>query len=89
MRKIGKVNFPENHEDYKEWKPLILRSALASTVLVVAKTRVEGAWSAYCLDVPGKNHDCEVERVLQEGDKVSERIARVMFPYFIDIPYAK
>jgi len=63
--------------------------ALASRVLAVAHTRIEGAWCAYIDSVPGINHRDESEIVLNDGDKLSEDIARVIFPEFIDIPYAK
>ena len=72
----------------QDWKPTVRLHALASKVLVVAKTRVEGTWSAYCDAVPGDNHELEVDEVLKRGDKMPEYIARVLFPEFKDIPYA-
>lgn len=72
-----------------QFVPTIRRRALATRVLAVARTRVEGAWSAYVDAVPGKSHEDEVEPVLQQGAKLAERIARVLFPEFKDLPYAR
>jgi len=68
--------------------PIIRRRALASRVLVVANTRVEGAWCAYCDAVPGNNHDLEQDDVRNHGDKLDESLARVLFPEFHQLPYA-
>ncbi|KKK66155.1 hypothetical protein LCGC14_2264450 [marine sediment metagenome] len=72
----------------KNWTPMIRTHALASKVLVVAQTRIEGTWAAYCDAVPGDNHGIEREAVLARGDKLIEEIARVLFPEFADIPYS-
>jgi len=72
----------------KDWTPTIRMHALAMKVLVVAKTRVEGTWAAYCDAVPGYDHNAEYDAVLANGDKLMEEIARVLFPMFDDIPYA-
>ena len=71
----------------KDWAPTIRTHALACKVLVVAKTRVEGTWAAYCDAVPGDNHTKEWPGVLANGDKLMEKTARVLFPEFDDIPY--
>ncbi len=63
-------------------------TALATKVLVVAKTRVEGSWAAYVDAVPGQNHREERHEVLREGTKLPEAVARVLFPEFKDLPYA-
>lgn len=63
--------------------------ALARCVLAVAETRAEGTWAAYCDAVPGKNHENELEPVLNQGAKLTEDVARVLFPYFREVPYAK
>jgi len=68
---------------------MILKRAFAMRVLAVATTRIEGKWSAYIDAVPGYNHDAEFLPVLQEGEKLSEPIARIMFPEFNPIPYAR
>ena len=72
----------------KDWTPTIRRYALSSKVLVVAKTRIEGSWSAYCDAVPGNKHDIEFDAVLSHGSKIPEEVARVLFPMFDEIPYA-
>ncbi len=91
MKTIDGYKFPE-YEDgpevIKEWKPDLVVRALASTALCVAQTRIEGAWSAYCKGVPGMDHREEQHEVLKTGDKLSEDLARAIFPYFENIPYA-
>ena len=81
-------HFPETHEECKEWNSVQYSRALAMRVLAVAHTRIEGAWSAYCDAVPGKNHRDEEEAVLQRGDKLCEKVALALFPIFKGIPYA-
>lgn len=88
MPEPWRTHFPKSVEEALAWKPIIRRSALASRVLCVARTRVEGAWAAYCDAVPGHNHDYEMEPVLDAGDKLAERIARAIFPGFDGVPYA-
>lgn len=70
-----------------EWAPVIRRSALASRVLAVAQTRIEGTWKAYIDAVAGMDHDFEYERVLSHGTELTEQIARAIFPQFSEIPY--
>ena len=91
MKTLGRFEFPEqgNRDECDTWKPFVTRTALHSTVLIVAKTRIEGTWRAYCGSVPGQNHDNEMEPVLRNGDRVPEKIARVMFPCFDGVPYAR
>lgn len=79
---------PQASEEKSAWQPTICRHALTSRVLVVARTRIEGVWAAYADAVPGINHDKEWQNVLDMGDKVSEQIARSLFPQFADVPYA-
>lgn len=81
-------HFPKSLEEAKNFKPYIDRIALATRVLVVAKTRVECAWAAYCDAVPGYNHDREYEAVLKHGTKIPEKMARVLFPRMKEVPYA-
>ena len=64
------------------WKALDIK------VLVVAVKRVEGYWCAYIKDTPGDSHERELERVLAWGSKLSEEIARAIFPIYAEIPYA-
>ncbi len=61
--------------------------ALASKVIAVAATRVEGTWKAYIDCVPGLCHSDEWEAVLANGDPLHEPVARAIFPRFADIPY--
>ena len=63
--------------------------ALAQRVLAVATTRVEGSWCAYIDAVPGNCHAEEADDVLRYGDKLPEPVARIIFPSFSDLFYAK
>ena len=72
----------------KDWTPTIRMHALSMKVLVVARTRIEGTWAAYCDAVPGDNHEAESIFVLENGDKLMEEVAWVLFPEFRNIPYA-
>ncbi|KKL26843.1 hypothetical protein LCGC14_2391190 [marine sediment metagenome] len=71
------------------WKPTVRIFPLANRVLAVAATRVEGTWAAYCDAVPGDKHTAEANAVLANGDKLMEEVARVLFPMFKDLPYAR
>lgn len=81
-------HFPTDVESAREFQPHVTSRALASRVLVVAKTRIECAWCAYCDAVPGEDHSRELDAVLRHGSKLDERIARALFPQFEGIPYA-
>jgi len=72
-----------------EFKPEIRIYALASQVLAVATTRIEGTWKAYINAVPGINHSEEFDDVLRHGEDPGERIARAIFSEFYDVPYAR
>ena len=74
--------------DQVTFTPTVRYRALASQVLVVATTRAEGAWKAYCDAVPGQNHSREIYEVLAYGDEIGEKLARVLFPEYKDVPYA-
>lgn len=89
MKSINGFEFPASPADTEKWKPTVVRIALHRNVLVVAHTRIEGAWAAYCGPVLGNNHEEEYHNVLREGDKISENLARVMFPIFEGLPYAQ
>lgn len=80
--------FPTTQEEARTWRPHVVWCPLAMKVLVVAQTRVEGTWSAYCDAVPGVNHSQEYQEVLRHGDKLLEEHARMLFPQLDDIPYA-
>lgn len=71
------------------WTPMVRVHPLASKVLAVAATRVEGTWAAYCDAVPGINHHSEAGAVLTSGDKLMEEVARVLFPGFDEVPYSR
>jgi hypothetical protein len=72
-----------------EFTPTIIHHALHRNVLLVAVTREEGAWACYCTPVPGQSHAQEKHLWEPEGCKTSEAIARVAFPQFTDLPYAR
>src|SRR3990167_6934133 len=80
--------FPHDAAQAATWEPTVVYRALSSRVLVVARTRVECAWAAYCDAVPGLNHRLELDPVLDRGTKVDEKLARLLFPHFKDVPYA-
>ncbi len=81
-------HFPKSAEEANAFVPIIRHCALAARVLVVARTRVECAWAAYADAVEGSDHRHERAAVLDTGAKVDERLARVLFPEFADVPYA-
>lgn len=61
--------------------PNVVRiQALGSRVLAVATVGAVGDWSAYIDAVPGKHHRQEAEKVADEGDKLPEAIATILFP---------
>lgn len=80
---------PTTREEALGWTPTVRIVALARDVLVVARTRIEGRWKAYCAAVPGKNHDHEWQAVLDQGCPLRKEIARAIFPVFADLPYAR
>jgi len=82
-------HFPTTPQEAADWDPVVRVRALASRVLVVAQTRVECAWAAYCDAVPGQNHAVEWEEVLRQGSKLEETTARNLFPSFKGVPYAR
>jgi hypothetical protein len=63
-------------------------TALASRVLIVAVERTDG-WCAYCDAVPGYSHDNEYQEVARVGDKIQEKVARVLFPEYDGVHYAE
>ena len=89
MISIGRFTFPETESEAANWKPFQTRRMLHRQVMVVARTRVERAWKAYCFPVPGHNHDDEEVFWEREGSQLPELYARAMFPEFTDLPYAK
>ena len=89
MKSIGGFDFPETPKDVRIWKPFFAVRILHIRVLVVAKTRQEGKWKAYCTPVPGQNHDIEWRLWKTEGTQIPEEYARAMFPKFNDLEYAR
>ena len=89
MRRIGRFDFPDNPVEAQEWRPYIRRIALSRSVLVVATTRIEGMWKAYCDSVAGQNHDDEWQEVLRVGSPMLKEWAEAMFHDFKDVPYAR
>jgi hypothetical protein len=73
-----------------DFVPKVYRLMLHRQVMVLAITRIEGAWKAYCYPVEGQNHDREQEEVLArgEGSQLQEGVARAMFGHLEDLPYA-
>jgi hypothetical protein len=58
---------------------IIACRALATRVLAVA---VEGGiddWAAYIDAVPGNSHDAEAAKVAKDGNKLSRKLAEVIF----------
>ncbi len=85
---VGRFVFPETGDEAKTWQSFHQLRALATRVLCVAHTRIEGTWCAYCDAVPGENHDQEAEAVSRYGCKLPAAIAEQLFPLFKGIPYA-
>jgi len=84
-----KFNFPKTEKEAKNWEPYFTYIVIHWKVLVVAKTRIEGKWNAYATPVPGMSHEKEYYLWETEGLKLPEEIARVMFPDFKELPYAR
>lgn len=89
MKQIGNFDFPESPEETKDWQDYRRYHALASRVIAVARTRIEGTWQAFIDSVPGENHRNEMEGVFRHGCTVPEAIAIILFDEFEDVPYAK
>ena len=88
MKMIGNLEFPEERSEFESWKPQVIHKALSMRVLCVARTRIEGAWCAYCDAVPGLNHKEETRLVLSNGDKLPKNLAKALFPEFEGVPYS-
>ena len=74
------------------FKPKMYHLLLHRQVMVVARTRADGTWKAYCFPVPGVDHDAEEALWETEGSQLPERFARAMFGYLKDLSemeYAK
>jgi hypothetical protein len=82
------MDWEAHFADPNNFQPYRRMHALSMRVLVVATSRVEGAWCAYCDAVPGMTHSNEYQDVLDHGDKLGEEVARAMFPEFEGVPYS-
>ena len=71
------------------WQPSVAVRALHSQVLVIAVSRVEGAWAAYLGPVAGHNHEVEWREVWRHGNKQAPALANHLFPGWAEIPYAR
>jgi hypothetical protein len=89
MKEVGGFPFPETKEEADAWEPVFYREALHQQIIVVGKTRIEGKWNAYIFPVPGHNHEQEMSLWETEGAKLSEDLARMFFPQFEGVPYAR
>ena len=91
-------HFPADLETARKWKPIILRRHLGPTVLCAARTRLRSTWAAYIKGMPENaeeqdeafvtDEQRELADVLATGTKLSEPIARAVFPEFKGVPYA-
>lgn len=88
MRTIGKLEFPETLEEANDWSPYVAVTPLHQQVLTMARTRVEGTWSAYVFPVDGLDHLSEAKEWRVEGSKLPEAVARAIFPELDLVPYA-
>jgi len=84
------TQFPKTPDEAEKWQPTFLTVSIHRNVVVVAKTRNEGAWKAYVVPVSvEKDHWTEaLERWQQHGSPLLEEYARPMFPRFGDLEYA-
>lgn len=69
--------------------PVLRIHALHRNVIVLAASRIEGTWKAYCAPVAGVDHEKEYIHVHEHGVDVGGNIARAIFPQFKGVPYAK
>jgi len=60
---------------------------LGKNVIAVAKEGNCDDWAAYIDAVPGISHTLEIDHVLNHGDKLQEKVARVLFPEFRDLAW--
>lgn len=87
MKTITGFAFPETPEEANEWEEQVCVEALHSRILVVAKTRIEGAWSAYIFPVAGMDHREEWHAWKADGNKLESAIAKAIFPQWSELPY--
>jgi hypothetical protein len=66
----------------------IIYKALSQSVIVAAVEYQEG-WASYIGAVAGENHDLEYWDVVNFGNKITEELAKVIFPEFSNKEYRK
>ena len=76
-------------EQEQQWRPRIARYSLGPNVMVVARTRIEGAWGAYCAPVQGLSISHDEKFTLDNGTKLPEKIARAIFDQFEELKYVQ
>lgn len=91
MKQIGEFLFPESAAEAGGWIPEIMVIALHQKFVLMAKTRIEGAWKCYGIPIPGEGDQVKeaVARWREHGVSIQADIARAAFPLFADIPYAR
>ena len=91
MRRLGQLDFPDQDSQAgaAAWKESTIVRALSGHVLVVAVSRIEGAWRAYVGAVPGENHTLEWAEIRRSGATLPETVALAIFPEFAGVPYAR
>ena len=60
---------------------------LGKNVIAVAKEGGNNDWAAYIDTVPGISHELEAEHVMTNGDKLQQKVARILFPEFRDLAW--
>jgi hypothetical protein len=89
MKQIDGLDFPQTESERESWTPRTGYRALDSKVLVVFRSRIEGAWAAYVGAVEGRSHRAEWPGVLDSGTKLPEHLARGVWGCFENVPYAE
>ncbi|MEE8489901.1 MAG: hypothetical protein V3S43_06160 [Acidimicrobiia bacterium] len=91
MRYLGDemIPFPERgNKDDLPFEPVIVYRTLGPDILAAARTRIEGTWAAYIGSAPSSRHEDDVNLILAQGAKLTEEVARAVFPKFNGVEYA-
>ena len=72
-----------------EFEPQVFSQALTTKIIVVAETREDGTWKACIGPRDPLRPKYEMPLILGLGTAVYEPIARVLFPHFKKLPYAR
>ena len=67
---------------------MVRHTMLGSRVMAVARSRIDGTWTANCDCVIGADLEVGIKLVLDHGTKLPEEVARALFPFFDGVPYA-